>query len=35
MYKKVDFKPIKELSKANQEKELLNIMVLLYDLGLV
>jgi hypothetical protein len=35
MYKSVGFKPIKELSKANQEKELLVIMVSLYDLGLI
>ncbi len=35
MYKKVGFKLIKELSKVNQEKEMLDIMVLLYDLGLV
>jgi Kip1 ubiquitination-promoting complex protein 1 len=33
-YKRQGFKPIKELSEAIREEELLDIMLLLYHLGL-
>jgi Kip1 ubiquitination-promoting complex protein 1 len=33
-YKRAGFQPIMELSEAIQEEELLDIMVLLYHLGL-